>query len=220
MTSIVEVAVPAADLALEETFQTAPDLTVESIQAATADGDAALSALTVEGGDEVERTIRRDATVESASALATLAEESVLQVDWTTSTADRIHVIHPNDGVVLEARGTDGTWCFRVLFGECEATEAWYRDCRDSDLRMDVESVHDPTTTVWSRDSGLSEKQYATLESALERGFYEVPRQVTLQELAAEFHVSHQALSERLSRAHRTTISNVVSGEFPVTHVE
>lgn len=220
MTSIVEVSVPATDLALGETFRNSPDVIVESVQAAAANGNTALSVLTVEGGEDVERAMEHDPTVESVSALATLDEESVLRVDWTTSTADRFRVLHPDDGVVLETRATDGTWCFRVLFGEYDATDAWYRECRDSGLRLDVESVYDPTTTVWSRDSGLSEKQYATLESALERGFYEVPRQVTLQELAAEFHVSHQALSERLSRAHRETISNVVSGEFPATRVE
>lgn len=220
MTSIVEVGVPAADLALGETFQRTPNATVESVQASAAAGTAALSVLTVEGGEDVERGVGRDATVESATALATLDEECVLRVDWTDATAERFRVLHPDDGVVLEARASDGTWCFRVLFGEREATEAWYHECADSALRVDVESVYDPTATVWSRDSGLSEKQYATLESALRRGFYEVPRRVTLQELAADFEVTHQALSERLSRAHRAAISNVVSGEFPVTRVE
>ncbi|WP_353633924.1 helix-turn-helix domain-containing protein [Halobacterium sp. NMX12-1] len=220
MTSVVEVAVPAADLALAETFQRTPGATVESMQAAAADGDAALSVLTVEGGEDVERAVDRDATVEAATALATLDEECVLRVDWTAPTAELLRVLHPNDGAVLEARATDGTWWFRVLFGERAMTEDWHRECRDSALRVNVESVYGPTTTVWSRETGLSEKQYAALESALRRGFYEVPRRVTLEELAAEFDVTHQALSERLSRAHRAAISNVVSGAFFATRVE
>lgn len=220
MSSIVEVAVPAGDLALGSTLREVPGATVESLQYTPTGRNRATSELAVEGGDHVEGAVSRDATVESVSALATLADECVLRVEWTTPTARRLRDLYPDDGVALGVRATDGTWCFRLLFGDREAMEGWYRACSESGLRFEVESVHDPTTTVRSRDHDLSEKQYETLKSALRRGFYDVPRRVTLRELAAEFDVSHQALSERLARAHEVTISNVVAEEFPVARVK
>ncbi|MXR20806.1 helix-turn-helix domain-containing protein [Halobacterium bonnevillei] len=220
MSSIVEVAVPAEDLALGSTLREVPDATIESLQYASAGSDQATSELAIEGGDHVEAAVRRDATVESVTALATLADECVLRVEWTPQTARRFRDLYPDEGVALGVRAIDGSWCFRLLFGDRDAMEDWHRSGGESDVRFEIESVHDPTTTVQSRDHGLSEKQYETLKSALRRGFYDVPRRVTLRELAAEFDVSHQALSERLARAHEVTISNVVAEEFPVARVK
>ncbi len=50
-------------------------------------------------------------------------------------------------------------------------------------------------------DAALTEKQRHTLEVALELGYFETPRDITLKELAAELDITHQALSERLRRA-------------------
>ncbi|PSP50724.1 hypothetical protein BRC67_09015 [Halobacteriales archaeon QH_3_68_24] len=56
----------------------------------------------------------------------------------------------------------------------------------------------------------LTDTQFATLETALESGYYRVPREQTIEELATELDVSHQALSERLRRGHRTLVETVL----------
>ncbi|MFC7142999.1 helix-turn-helix domain-containing protein [Halosimplex aquaticum] len=56
----------------------------------------------------------------------------------------------------------------------------------------------------------LTDEQFTTVKAALDRGYYKVPREATLEELANELDVSHQALSERLRRGHRTLIENVI----------
>jgi hypothetical protein len=52
-----------------------------------------------------------------------------------------------------------------------------------------------------ANDYGLSDKQRQTLLHAVERGYYEVPRETDLDVLAEEMNISHQAASERLRRA-------------------
>ncbi|MFC7008889.1 helix-turn-helix domain-containing protein [Halalkalicoccus salilacus] len=42
-------------------------------------------------------------------------------------------------------------------------------------------------------------------------GYYDVPRTVTLTELANKLDISHQALSERLRRAHANLIDRTIS---------
>lgn len=59
--------------------------------------------------------------------------------------------------------------------------------------------------------SRLTEKQRATLETAVERGYFESPPEVSLAELSDEFDVSESALSQRLARAERTVLGQLFS---------
>jgi predicted DNA binding protein len=47
-------------------------------------------------------------------------------------------------------------------------------------------------------DVSVTEKQRKAVRAAVERGYYETPRKISLGELAAEFEVSRSALSQRL----------------------
>jgi len=51
------------------------------------------------------------------------------------------------------------------------------------------------------------------MEKALELGYFETPRQITLKDLAAEMDISHQALSERLRRGMRSVAAAIVSAD-------
>lgn len=56
----------------------------------------------------------------------------------------------------------------------------------------------------------LTETQRETLVAALRSGYYEVPRETALSELAEEFGISSQALSNRFRRAHKSLAENAV----------
>jgi len=64
--------------------------------------------------------------------------------------------------------------------------------------------------------SGLTQNQYETLVAAINHGYFEIPRDVSMQELSEQLDVSHQALSERLRRAYRS----LVASELDVTPEE
>ncbi|WP_459820800.1 helix-turn-helix domain-containing protein [Halorubrum luteum] len=56
----------------------------------------------------------------------------------------------------------------------------------------------------------LSEQQLETAEVAVERGYYEKPREASLSELAEEFDVSNSAVSQRLSNVERKLVRSLV----------
>ncbi|MFB9809579.1 helix-turn-helix domain-containing protein [Haladaptatus pallidirubidus] len=64
---------------------------------------------------------------------------------------------------------------------------------------------------------GLTESQRTALQLAAERGYYTVPREVTADDLSEEFGISHQALSERLRRAHGNLIQHVLGSRTEKT---
>ena len=62
----------------------------------------------------------------------------------------------------------------------------------------------------WREDSlrpELSSDQHEALVAAFETGYYDIPRDVTLEELADQLGISHQALSERFRRAYEGLIT-------------
>jgi len=61
--------------------------------------------------------------------------------------------------------------------------------------------------------SRLTPKQEAALEAAYARGYYEWPRDSTMEELAETFDVSGPALHYRLRKAHQTVMSVLLDGE-------
>ena len=62
-------------------------------------------------------------------------------------------------------------------------------------LRRLYRSEDDPTERY-----DLTPRQTAVLRRALERGYFDVPRNVSAEELAEEFEISSQALSALLRR--------------------
>ena len=57
----------------------------------------------------------------------------------------------------------------------------------------------------------LTPVQRETVEAALELGYFDIPRGVSMEELAAELDITPNAVSERLRRAERTLLSSLPS---------
>jgi len=67
------------------------------------------------------------------------------------------------------------------------------------------------TATVTLDRAALTDKQRQAIELAAERGYYEVPAEATIEDLAAELDLSPSAFGKRLKRAERTVVLQAVS---------
>ncbi|WP_418282628.1 helix-turn-helix domain-containing protein [Halorubrum sp. DTA98] len=76
-------------------------------------------------------------------------------------------------------------------------------------LSIDCVTQEGSTPCVITVD-GLSDQQIETAEIAVERGYYEKPREVSLSELTEEFDVSNSAVSQRLSNVERKLVRSLV----------
>ncbi|MFC7059999.1 helix-turn-helix domain-containing protein [Halovenus salina] len=56
----------------------------------------------------------------------------------------------------------------------------------------------------------LSDKQRILLETALEAGYYEIPRETTQEELADKLGVTHATISDRLQRLESTLLNSLL----------
>lgn len=212
MGTIVEASVPAEGFALLDAFETLPDARVESVPLVAHGDDRPLPLVraSTTNPSTLESVLSSDPTVSQVDGLTGGGGIPLLGIEWAGSAARLLSVLVEDGGVLLSASGRGGRWDLRLLFPDDRATSAAYDRCRDHGVDLSVRRVQRLETAPGFGGIGLSERQHEAIAAAFETDYYGVPRGVTLEGLARELGVSHQALSERLRRGHRTLVANTL----------
>lgn len=213
MTTVTEISVAAADVALAKTFEAAPDLQLR-VKSVVGDGPAQTMPLVWLNGDDpeaIEEALESDPTVEDATRLLEDPEggEWLYKLEYAQSVIDRCGVIFDYDGTILDARCAGGRWTFRLLFPDRDDLSNAMGILEEDGVRVDVKRMIDAGRDAdLEASAALTDAQEEAITEAYRQGYYDVPRAISLEELAAELDISHQALSERLRRANK-----VLAGE-------
>ena len=227
MTTVVELEVPAERLGLAQAFDRVPTFECR-VEGSIGDGSPLVR---VSGPDRgtVERALEGDSSVE---VVASLAGETDARSDGGSNRwlfqlefGERLklfqEIVSENDGTILSARGRDRRWSLRLLYHDRESVSASHALFEQYDYGVEVTRVTDADDPDLDRlQTPLTETQYETITTAHELGYFDVPRRVTLEELAAELDVSHQALSERLRRSHAALISSELSDRLAPVEID
>ena len=141
---------------------------------------------------------------------------ALFEVAWNPAKEEFIHSVIDARATILQAIGTYDTWKFQIRFTDQSDVTEFQNACKRAEVGFRVDRVY--TLDEWHVKTSfqLTEKQQDLLLSALEEGYFDVPRRTSLDELATQFDVSRQALSERLRRAHATLILNALAAEAAV----
>jgi predicted DNA binding protein len=81
-------------------------------------------------------------------------------------------------------------------------------------VRFDLQQVTDESAwlSAYSGRPALPYTHYEAMAAAVERGYYETPREITVEELAEELDVPRSTLSYRLRRAEAALVRSFVGG--------
>ncbi|QLG48242.1 helix-turn-helix domain-containing protein [Natrinema halophilum] len=213
MSTIAEFAVPAAEFALRHTLEATDDLDVEIERVVAYDPDHVMPYVWFSGTGETLETLgdalANDPSVEEAEQLTDLDDERLYRMNWVDDVTVILHLLTEEQATVLDAHVKTKRWRFRVLFPEREALSRTYDFASEQGLGIEIHKIHQLEENRHGR-FGLTDAQYETLVAALESGYYEIPRGMDMDELSGELEISHQALSERLRRAHRALVEEVI----------
>jgi len=201
MVTIVRGTIPSEEFALHQTFVTHPELELEVERVVDTAEDRVMPLVWVRGPTDadVTETLAADDSVEAVERLASFDDECLYTMEWTDRIKLVLAILTNAEATIVEAYGTDDRWTLRVMYPTLEGLSETTAFCEEHDLAFDVEGVRELEGEPAGR-YGLTTKQFEALVTAAERGLFEVPRETTLEELAAEFDVTHQALSERIRR--------------------
>ncbi|WP_336003433.1 helix-turn-helix domain-containing protein [Halorientalis halophila] len=210
MGTIVEAQVPAAEFALGDTVSTVPAASFETVRTVTSGMDQPLPFLWAAAPefDRLDDAMRDDDSTAEVTRLVRDGKHALYAVRWQARVRGLVQLIADEDGTLLDARLHDDTWKLRVLFPEKAAMSSFYDCCRGYGVDIDVNRVNGLESVVRHGGTRLSAEQYEALSEALDADYYGVPRGSTLVELSDRLDVSHQAVSERLRRAHQALIES------------
>ncbi len=146
-------------------------------------------------------------SVEEAGVRYTLMVEdeergrNLYRLEWDASDSDLMDALLGCHGAVLNAKGTREDWTFNVRFEEREDMSRFHERCSQAGLGVGIVRVYNPVEVSGDFREGMTSTQRRTLLDAFEAGYFEIPRETSLVDLAEEYDVSDQAVSERLRRA-------------------
>ncbi|ELY51160.1 helix-turn-helix domain-containing protein [Natronolimnohabitans innermongolicus] len=213
MTTIAELSLSTAEFALAETFDRLPELEVR-VESVVAEGPARTVPLvwfTHADHDAIEVALEADPTVADYQRLLENTDEEMewfYRLEYDEDVSSVCQAVYANGGTLLDAQVADDQWTLRLLFPEREELSDAVSAIEDSSTRVDVRRmVEAGQDEGLETTAALTDPQQEAIAEAYRQGYYDVPREISLEELASELDISHQALSERLRRANRVLAS-------------
>jgi predicted DNA binding protein len=212
MGKVVELTIPTEQFALSDTFTTVPGATAETVPVAAHGDHGSMPFLSVVSSKtgRLTQAISKDDSIEEVVPLSGSNERKLYQVSWRAPVRVILGVLLQNSGSLLSASGTADRWYLQVLFPDQDSISVICENWREHGLDPSIQRVVTVAGKFGFAELQLSQCQHDTLMTAYEMDYYDVPRGVTLEGVADELQVSHQALSERLRRGHRNLIQTTL----------
>ncbi|MFD1511960.1 helix-turn-helix domain-containing protein [Halomarina rubra] len=211
MSTIVVASVPAEQFALYRTLQAHEDIAVECERLVETGADAVVPLVWATGPDEetVRAALEADPTTTDVELLSSFDGEWLYRMEWVDRVGVVLQMIANSEATIMEAWTDRERWWFRVLFPTREGLSSTHDYCEINDLRFDIELVREMEGDPSGR-YGLTTEQFDALVAACEAGYFAVPRETDLDELAEDLDISHQALSERLRRGQEALVTDTL----------
>lgn len=161
--------------------------------------------------EKFESALDEDPTVDEFVRLSRLEDRAFYIVVYTDADESKgtYIVATENDIVYLESRVNNGEFHNRAYAPDRAAFKAIFDHCRTNGIPFRVEKLYTEETGL-EQEHGLTETQREALVAAYENGYFESPRQITLESLADELDVSRQAVSNRLRKGHQRLIESML----------
>lgn len=149
--------------------------------------------------DEFEAALENEAYIMNFTLISDEDSLRVYHVVWEASHPKGIDELTFNKTLIERQWVTDEGYHLRQQFLD-RAELAAYRDsCREMGVEFHLDRLYE-ANDVNRSVPGVSEKQREALLAAYEAGYFAVPRQASLADVAESLEISRSAFAERLRR--------------------
>lgn len=211
---IASLAIAPPAFAMERTARAAPEVEVEAERIAAHSSEWVMPCLWLTGlqRDRAGELIESDPSVDEVVEREHFEEgEAYYHVAWDEAVEQRINAYIDREGSILEARLQDGTWRVDIRFVSRDQFDEFRERLTEEGYSFQLLTLNE----VESPHQGyrkLTRSQRDALVVAARDGYFGVPRETTMEELADELDISHQSASELLRRG----IENIVLSTLTV----
>lgn len=200
------------DLPLTPTIRALKDVEIGVFSDAGTDPDHDVYIFWIEAPefDAVGRALDDDLTVADHSVLVKSGSRWTYRIEYS----DDVTVITPGiveaGGLTVEARSYSNGWLIHLQLQDHDALFSLNEYAKEHDIHLDVLELHQNDEREETREYGLTESQRDGLVTAYVHGYYDNPRQTSLEELASTLGISSTSVSGRLRRGSARLIEAVL----------
>ena len=198
---------PATGFALIELFERVPDAAVEIEPAVANPDDHALLMIEADAHRDLDAALRSSPSIAAVERFGREEHRARYRVTWEGHARRVLRGLVAEGVTLIDLHGASGRWKLRVLAPDRAAIARAYEVLEDLGCDPNCRNITRFGDGLGNH-AGVTDKQHKALTRAFELGYYDVPRGLTIEELAADLGISHQALSERFRRAHKGLIED------------
>ena len=189
---------------LNATVERTPDADIQFVGSCTnASGEPCVRyrVESVEPG-EFEAGLDADATVASYNLLTEESGRFFYQISLSDDgrAASIVPLAGEYGGMFVDGYWSGGEWKLRLRFPNNSLFRGFVDACRSQDRISLVLRKISQGVSYDGSGIGLTPPQGEALKTALEQGYYEIPRRTSLAQIADQLGISDNAVSERLRR--------------------
>lgn len=146
------------------------------------------------------RLVEDDQVIDWIDLVHRDGNRGLYSVNWSDETDQFLGCLRETEVVVLNASGCVNSWAFELRFDSHGDVSRFQRVCKEHNISLSVDRIVTESVSD-SPEERLTKIQRETIELALRRGYFNVPRETSMVDLADELGVSDQAVSARIRRA-------------------
>ncbi|PGF14224.1 bacterio-opsin activator [Natrinema sp. CBA1119] len=165
--------------------------------------------------DTFESALQADPTTKEYACLTELDDRRLYRVTYPEDAVQEL--LYPkaaeHDMVYLDVTTTYEESRFRARIPTLEALKAYREACEEEGIPFHLHRLYQEQPDDPAERFELTSAQHDVLVRAHERGYFNEPRCITLEELADEVEVTSSALGRRLRRALDTLIDQTVRSD-------
>jgi len=211
MSYIVEIVTPPEALPFGDLVERCSGARIELEQVVPAD-EGLLPFFWIRGVDPevADGADETDPALDEVTVLEDTGDALLCRTVWNRDVPGFQHVLVETGVTLLEAVGTGEGWEFQCRFSGQDEAREFRAELRERGVPFEVVRVYS-LRQMEAQQYGLTQDQYEALVAVHEAGFFETPRETSLEAVAEQFDVSAQALSGRYRRAVDTLLAETLS---------
>ncbi|WP_254280533.1 helix-turn-helix domain-containing protein [Haloarcula marina] len=200
------------NLALVPTLRTLSDVNIRVITEGTTAPGATNFPFLIEYHDraELESHLDDDPTVEGYELVDWTDDTGIYYIAHTPETLLISTPVTEVNGFLVNTETKGNGWLARLLLPNRAALNTIWEFATDNDMSFEIIEIYGNDDAGTDTSYGLTDEQMAALKTAYRKGYFGEPREISLDEVAAEMDLSSTAMSGRLRRGMRNLVGATI----------
>ena len=209
MVSVATFTLASDEFPLGTVFKELPDVTVQ-LERIVPDANGNRPYFWVRGteSETIVEQFSKHPGVTDIECVDSVDSEYLMRCRWESQHDSVLDALLDPEVVLLSGVGTTDRWTFEVRGESRKSIASFQNYCQDNGIPVTLSEIHS-LRPVESKHE-LTEKQDEAIRLAYKRGYFDSPRQSTLQEISSELGISQQALASRLRRGNRQLVEKTL----------